>query len=158
MKKFFKYLAIVLVFAMCKQPTNSKQKIVLEAEMPVQKDCFDKSTKETILTAILRTETFQEFLHPELEERLPVRLVKSDFITDDLQILSNAQKVGFRDSLGLPKASVHRITIKNVDCENKTLEYSIFYPIEGVIIGGYVEKKNGEWTANVSHVGEMSIE
>ena len=116
--------------------------------------CFKKSEKELAIASILKTEEFQTFLHPEVEGRLPIHLVKNDFITADLKITSNGQEIQYRESLDLPEGKVHRIKITNIDCENREFSYSVFYPIEGAIIQGDVSKINSEWVASVTHVGE----
>ncbi len=121
---------------------------------PVETKCLDKNDKEKLLESIFETEEFQMFLHPEIKERLPIRLVKNEFITSDLVIFSNGQKVQLVDSLILPIGTQHRVKLIKKDCNRGIVEYSIFYPIEGVVISGSAQKKGDSWTTYETTWGE----
>ncbi|MFC4220014.1 hypothetical protein ACFOWS_07710 [Flagellimonas marina] len=116
---------------------------------------MDKKDKEKIIEAIMATPDFQMFLHPNIEGRLPVQLVKNEFITSDLNIFSNGFQVQFVDSLTLPEGKEHQITLGKIDCTGSKISYSIYYPIEGVIISGKILKKDGSWIAIETTWGEM---
>ncbi|MGI9545604.1 MAG: hypothetical protein ACR2MM_00085 [Flavobacteriaceae bacterium] len=107
--------------------------------------CLSKEEREGLIKAILNTPDFQMFLHPDAEGRLPIRLVKNEFVTPDLNILSNDQRVIFEDSLFIPNGSVHRLRIVKKNCENKKFSYSIFYPIEGAFLFGDIMKSDTLW-------------
>lgn|GEM_PF-3613838 len=120
----------------------------------VKNSCFKNSEKVALIEEILSTQDFQIFLHPELSERLPIRLSKTEFIDKNLNIKSNNQKVLIqKDSVEFSEHTVH-IKISKIDCKAKSLRYSIFYPIEGAIIKGNTRKSNEGWVVAVSQVGE----
>lgn len=119
-----------------------------------ENNCLTVIDRQLILKSILSTEDFQMFLHPNTEGRLPINLVKNEFVTPNLDITSNGRKVVFCDSLTLPDGREHRITIRQLDCKSKSLSYSVFYPVEGVIISGIVNKVNDSWVASETTWGE----
>ncbi|MBQ4913522.1 hypothetical protein J8L85_03680 [Maribacter sp. MMG018] len=140
----------------CKE--NTAQKINTKTrpvQQPMVQDCMDKKDREKIIEAIVSTPDFQMFLHPKIEGRLPVKLVKNEFVTSDLIIYSNGLKVQFVDSLELPEGSQHRITIGDIDCSGSKISYSVYYPIEGAIISGKVYKNHKEWVATETTWGEI---
>ncbi|MEZ4968912.1 MAG: hypothetical protein R2814_04485 [Flavobacteriaceae bacterium] len=118
-------------------------------------ECLDKKDKEKIIETIMSTPDFQMFLHPNVEGRLPVQLVKNEFVTSDLNIFSNGFQVQFVDSLTLPEGKEHQITLGNIDCFGSKISYFIYYPIEGVIISGKILKKDSSWIAIETTWGEM---
>lgn len=107
--------------------------------------CPSKNEKEKMLETILGTPDFQMFLHPEVDGRLPVRLLINEFVTEDLELKSNGLPVLFEESLSISHVSVHRLRIIEADCKNQIFSYSIFYPIEGAIITGTAKKNDTTW-------------
>jgi hypothetical protein len=137
----------------CKEKKNTK---VIEKNNVVNIDnsnCFTVKEREKILEAIIETPDFQMFLHPEVEGRLPVQLVKNEFVTTDLFMKNNGYKVQFRDSLILPDGMMHRIRVTNIDCEEKRLQYSVFYPVEGAVITGSIYKLDSIWKVEDTNWG-----
>lgn len=128
-----------------KEDTNPLQK-------STSQPCLDIQEKTEALESILATEDFQIFLHPEIADRLPVRIMKTDFITNDLKIISNGQPVEVVDSA---TELVHRIRIDTSGCEEKLLRFSIFYPVESAHIAGFAKKEENAWGAVVTGVGEI---
>jgi hypothetical protein len=140
---------ISIVSNSCKDKLNAR----LEVSTLAPSNCFSKSEKEKIITTILETPDFQMFLHPTVKGRIPVQLVKNEFVTPDLEIESNGYKVVFKDSLILPEGTVHWIRFSDEDCSNKKVSYSIFYPVEGAILNGTVVKLDTLWLVENSNWG-----
>ncbi|MBC8770015.1 hypothetical protein H4O18_18595 [Arenibacter sp. BSSL-BM3] len=93
------------------------------------------------------------FLHPSVEGRLPIKLLENEFITPDLKIESNGYAIVFKDSLNILEGTTHRIRFSDIDCENKRVSYSIFYPIEGAILTGNVVNSDTLWYAEHTNWG-----
>lgn len=114
--------------------------------------CLDKIDKSEAITSILDTEEFQKYLHPEAEGRLPVRLLQSRFITEDLKLYSNGHSVRVVDSMA---ELVHRIRIDTSRCRDMILGFSIYYPIESASVQGFTKKEQGNWKVTVTGEGEV---
>ena len=149
------FFSIILVSG-CNLKTNEKNDENSLEKKNINTICFTKKEKELSLKKIFSTTEFQTYLHPESEGRLPIQLVTNKFITPDLQISSNNQKIIFKDSLVLPYGRVHKISIDSINCNKKSFFYSVFYPIEAAIIQGKVTKNDSVWIATVTHVGEKN--
>jgi hypothetical protein len=140
----------------CKQKANSSISPIIENPQSRIDSCWSKKDKQMILTAIIGSKDFQYYLHPENETRLPILLSSNDFVTKDLEIFSNGQKVVITDYNPDPESRTHKITMNSLNCEKELLSYSVFYPIEGAVIEGTVKKISDRWVATVSHVGEKN--
>jgi hypothetical protein len=130
----------------------SEEKIL---EVKNNKSCFSKTEREKVLKSVLSSKSFQKFLHPEAINRLPIRIIKNDFITSDLRLESNGYNVILVDSSNLGDDLAHRIKFYKIDCNEKKLNYSVFYPIEAASISGEVYKSNSLWLNSVTSVGEI---
>ena len=149
------FLTVFLSLLSCNNITRKSNLLDSVTETKVD-SCFLKQEKENIIKAILNTSDFQTFLHPELKERLPIRIRKNEFITCDLTIESNGFKVIFIDSLNFDdNLYTHNVNLKDLDCKQKIISYSIYYPIESASINGVVQKTDKLWIASVTSVGEI---
>ncbi|MFX0555928.1 hypothetical protein ACOCEA_03980 [Maribacter sp. CXY002] len=74
-------------------------------------------------------------------------------MTPDLFMKSNGHNVQFMDSLILPDGTMHRIPVTNIDCEEKRVQYSVFYPVEGAVITGSIFKLDSIWKAEDTNWG-----
>ncbi len=117
-------------------------------------ECFSKLDKENALQAIFENQDFQTFLHPEIEDRLPLKIVKTQFITKDLGIYIKDNKSLITDSTDVSEATV-RLKIENKNCQSKKIAYVLFYPIEGAFVKGEVIKNDKIWVVNVESSGEI---
>lgn len=132
---------------------KNEKKIVIDEIKHKTDVCFTKKEKEEIIHTILQNADFQMFLHPHVEGRLPIKLVKNEFVTPNLEIESNGYQVVFKDSLILPDGAIHRIRIVEKDCKKKRVSYSIFYPIEGAVLTGNVFKSDSLWLTSDTNWG-----
>ena len=118
-------------------------------------ECLTVKDRELILKEIVQSSDFQLYLHPELLERLPIKVAMNKHFNNDISVESNGYRVQF---VGLNRAftdDIHRIEIIELDCEKGLLTYLVKYPIEGVFIDGTIIKKNTSWiTENVHAVEE----
>ncbi|MDO6602288.1 hypothetical protein [Arenibacter palladensis] len=140
---------IALVHISCRE----KIKVEIKENNLEANQCFTKGEREEIIKTIIETSDFQMFLHPNVKGRLPVQLVKNEFVTSDLKIKSNGYQVIFRDSLILPEGTIHRIRMEEEDCKSKKVTYSVFYPVEGAILTGTIVKSDTKWMAENTNWG-----
>jgi PBP1b-binding outer membrane lipoprotein LpoB len=147
--------AALLIFG-CRHTPEFSAPPLSEESRPDTRSCWSKVDRELVLKAILDTEDFQLYLHPEVEGRLPVLLSENAFVTPDLTLFSNGQKVVVTEYDPNPESTTHKITITHMDCAKEALNYSVYYPVEGAFLEGAVEKIQGRWVATVSHVGEKN--
>ncbi|MFC4220016.1 hypothetical protein [Flagellimonas marina] len=152
-KKVTFSIMILAILCNCKEKREEVDKIEVQQKSNITENCLSKNEKEKMLEKILKTYDFQLFLDPEVDGRLPVRLQKNDFVTEDLELESNGFPVVFEDSLDLPYGNIHRLRIIDRDCENQKFGYSIFYPIEGAIMTGTVSKSDTTWLITDSNWG-----
>jgi hypothetical protein len=138
------FLLLLFIFFNCKE----KKKVDYQENKTSEDVCFTDREKEGIIKTILETPDFQMFLHPDAKGRLPIQLVKNEFVTPNLEITANGLPVVFRDSLILPEGAIHRIRIIHQDCQKKEVAYSVFYPIEGAVLTGIISDSNSIWIAS----------
>lgn len=151
----FYMIFMVSVFS-CKKNKPSVINHKTQTNQPsLVQECLSNKDKANIIEAILTTSDFQMFLHPNLKGRLPIKLVKNQFVSSDLKIVSNGVQVQFVDSLTHPEGGEHQITIEDIDCSGFKILYSVYYPIEGVIISGKILKKGDSWIAVETTWGEI---
>jgi hypothetical protein len=118
-------------------------------------ECLTPKDREFILKEIVQSSDFQLYLHPELLERLPVRVAKNRPFNNEISVESNGYRVQFVDLNRAFTDDIHRIEIIELDCEKGLLTYAVKYPIEGVFIDGTIIKKKDVWiTENVNSYKE----
>ncbi|SDQ11914.1 hypothetical protein [Flagellimonas zhangzhouensis] len=114
-----------------------------------KKECLTKEKKEAVVSEILYTDNIQRYLHLELAERLPIRLVKNGFISDLSTFnLSQGVKVEIVDSI--PKKETNLIlSIKLDSCEWKKGSFYFYSPIENSEVNGEIIYKDTSFTIKV---------
>lgn len=145
----FLFLSFLLALG-CKDAIQKNDKA--SDSISMSQFCLDKMDKSKAITSILATEEFQKYLHPKAEGRLPVQLLQSRLITEDLKLYSNGLLVQVVDSM---TELVHRIRIDTSRCKDRILEFSIYYPIESSALQGFTKKEHGDWKATVTGEGEV---
>ncbi len=144
----------ILISSGCKNAGKTKaENSGSKEKSETTKNCFSKIEKEKALETILGTNDFQMFLHPEVEGRLPVKMVVNEFVTPDLKITSHERPVVFKDSLILPYGDILRLRITEMDCTKMVFSYSIFYPMEGAVLTGTAKKVKSEWEVQDTNWG-----
>ena len=104
--------------------------------------CFSKSEKEDLIEAILKNKTVKNYLHLEIEDRNPIKLKANEIITEELDIKINNHKVIITNNTDIN----HLVLLKfrEIFCDQKKANFSIFFKIEGANIMGEVQK-NENW-------------
>ena len=104
---------------------------------------------------ILDVPDFQKFLHPEVPERIPLKLMKTEMIIDQLKLRKFDQKVRLIDSLSIVNEGIDDyIQIKLEDIEKDSIIFGLYHKIEGAQMWGYLIKRNDIWNISVTGIGE----
>ncbi len=142
-------LILFLFLISCK--TNVEKTEIHEL---VYQDCFSKEERSGAISSILKHKKFQFFLHPEVRGRLPVRLLKSEFISADMDMTINGKRVILESNLDEESSTVS-IRIDSLDCDLKKFNFYLYYPIEGAVIIGTSQLIDEKWIIKIITSGEM---
>ncbi len=149
MNKIIGFTFIILLFISC---TNSKktelgkasesESILTKAE-PVTSD-FKKA--EVIVQKILDLPNLQWIYHPELKERLPIKVLETDIIKKNFSLNKFGQKVRIVSKAELKVEKIKDLVIiHTLHIKNDTTEFGLSFNIEDVGCSGNFYKKNGKW-------------
>lgn len=134
---------------------NKKNKILNEnikvEESPV---CLSDNDKILLLIEILNNSDVNKFLHLNLIERMPIKVISNEYFNNKVDYIFNKEKVLFvSDYEKYPDALV--IEYSKIDCANSKIDFGFFSKIEGTDILGKIRKtKEGKWEVLISQVGE----
>lgn len=150
-----KYLIIITLFVFfgCKEKSkrDNIKNVDRTSSQENKQKCLSNSDMEEIVFSILNTQRIQNHLHPNVEGQLPIKVLENEFITSDLEVVSNGYGIIIVDSLNLTD-NTFRIAFEEVDC--KKLNFNVAYLIEGQIyFSGFVVKSGLEWIASITHSG-----
>ncbi|MEZ4968909.1 MAG: hypothetical protein R2814_04470 [Flavobacteriaceae bacterium] len=136
-----------LFFMACKE----KQKADNEVNKSKQDSCFEQVEKINIIKEILKTENIQTYLHQEIKEGNPIRIIKNDFfIGIDSFALETNRYVKIVDSL--PKNNLNlRLEILSEDtCRFDLGKYMFYSPIENAEVNGNIKLSDSVWVVTVN--------
>lgn len=143
-------LSYMVLLVGCK--TNVKNET--EAPELTYKHCLSKEEKAGVLRSILEHKKFQYHLHPKAPGRLPIRLLKSEFISEDLDIVVNEKRVIYDNHFD-EKSNVVTIRIDSLDCDLKKIHFFLYYHVEGLVIIGSSQLIDEKWIIKIIRSGEM---
>ncbi len=111
---------------------ESKKTQLIEAELVVQK--------------ILDLPKLQWIYHPELNKRLPVKVLETELINKNLNLKKFGQSVKIMSKFQLEKEGIKDFLIFNkLKIKTDTTDFELLYKIEGVGSAGRLVKENEEW-------------
>jgi hypothetical protein len=116
----------------------------------------ENKLNQEIIQTLLDLPEWQWVYHSEIKERLPVKLLKSDKVSDSLKLKKYGQPVAILskkilDSLQT-KAYVH---LKELKFFGDTVYFYLEYPAEGAVANGRIIKMNKRWVADKYSVTEQ---
>lgn len=101
---------------------------------------------ELITQIILDLPKLQWIYHPEVKERLPLKMLESELIDKNLNLNKFGQKVRILSMSELEKEGIKDFVIfDKIKIENDTTDFELHYKIEGAGCSGKLLKENGEW-------------
>ena len=102
------------------------------------------SEKEVLFKMILDHPDFQQYLHPELEGRVPLKVKSNDELGTDLSIEKFGQAIRFVDAVDSDE-NTPLLDVVAFNISGKQVRFDIRYEIEGVTLRGMLEQDAGEW-------------
>ncbi|MBC2839730.1 hypothetical protein [Robiginitalea sp. SC105] len=108
-----------------------------------------------IVQLILNAPILQQWLHGEVPERLPLKILKSSFINDSLTVYKFGYTVRIVDSTTIAREEIKDAIILKINrLEKDTLNFSIYHQIEGAHVWGRVIPSKQGWMLEVVGAGE----
>ncbi|MDC6390861.1 hypothetical protein PP182_19405 [Maribacter sp. PR1] len=139
-------LFVVCLFFSCKK----EQKNNSELEKNNLDKCFNRIEKINLINEILKTENIQTYLHLDIEERNPVRIIKNDFFFElDSFLIDNYRYVKIVDSLPYNKLKLQLEINPTDSCQFSRGNFIFYSPIENAEVNGDIELKDSVWTISV---------
>jgi len=146
-------VVILLIFFLLS--TNCVEKINKKDQKSTVKqlDCLSKRDKIKILNSILSHQDVYKFLHINLPERMPIKILSNDYFNDSLTFEYKQEKVLFVKNYEKYNDALS-IELSEINCSNNIVKFGFFSKIEGADILGIVKKNNQEqWITSITQVG-----
>ena len=149
MKKIVRIILIILVFISCKNtPKTIAENQSYSENSITQSELIKSESNQTELIAqkILDLPKLQWIYHPEVKERLPVKVLESELIDKNLNLIKFGQKVRILSMSELEKEGIKDFVIfDKIKIGKDTTDFELHYKIEGAGCSGKLLKENGEW-------------
>jgi len=151
MKNFIVFLGLLLLVS-CKEAKKETA--------PKSMDVIENSTDvEAIIQSILDLPELQQYFHADLPERLPLKLVQNEFVSDTLHLNKFDKKIRIASLASFEKDGVKDyLIIEELSIKNKSVSFSLKYPIEGVVAEGKLVKAAGEWSVRKHLIYETAAD
>ncbi|MGA9240305.1 hypothetical protein [Robiginitalea sp.] len=108
------------------------------------------------IQAILDVPDLQPWLHGEIPERVPLKVVSSEFVREDYNLYKFGHKVRIIDTLTLRAEFIEdAIIIQFYDTDRDTIKFGLTHPIEGAFMSGSIFEKDEKWNVLVKSMGEV---
>lgn len=105
---------------------------------------------------ILDEPRLQKWLHCELPERLPIKLLSNKFVKEEYQLFKFGMEVQILDSELIKSENIQDVIVIDVlETKNDTMSFRLFHQIEGALILGRLTKGSKDWQLLIDTVGEL---
>ncbi len=106
----------------------------------------ESNQTELIAQKILDLPKLQWIYHPEVKERLPVKVLESELIDKNLNLIKFGQKVRILSMSELEKEGIKDyVVFDKIEIAKDTTEFELYYKIEGAGCNGKLMNENGKW-------------
>lgn len=102
------------------------------------------SEKEVLFKMILDHPDLQQYLHPDLAQRVPLKVKSNNELGVDLSIEKFAKPVLFIEAIGSTE-NTPMLEVVLFEAGDGQVSFKILYAIEGVTIKGVLDKSSGQW-------------
>lgn len=118
-------------------------------------DSIASSEIQVLIQDILDLPKLQWIYHPEVADRLPVKLLQSGLVTKDLKLrkFDNDVLILTQNELVVNKMTDY-VFVEKLLFKGDTLSFSLTYDVEGAFADGKFARINGKWTILNYEVGE----
>ncbi len=109
----------------------------------------------TLVQGILDLPKLQWIYHPEAKERIPVKVLASGFITEELKLTKFGKPVLIltKEEIESKKITDY-VSFKRVEFEGDTVTFHLTYDIEGAFADGKLIWTKDKWVVKNYRVGE----
>ncbi|MEZ4968913.1 MAG: hypothetical protein R2814_04490 [Flavobacteriaceae bacterium] len=143
----------LIVFLSCKgkrDENRSKTEINVGPSTSVI-NCWNNQERQDIIEEILSTKDLQTYVKLFIREKLPIQIIKNEFILEDLKIFTNNQEVEIiRKNSNSDLA--FELTFQEIKCPTK-LQFAVWLDCEHASIKGFVLKKDEKWITEITSHG-----
>jgi len=144
LNKIIGIILTILLLISCKNSEKTETEKNSESESELTQTELNQT--ELIVQKILDLPKLQWIYHPELKERLPVKVLETEMIEKNFNLNKFGQKVRILSKSELESEGIKDFVIINkIIIEKDTAEFGLFYKIEGAGCNGKFFKQNGEW-------------
>lgn len=102
--------------------------------------------KTEIIQTVLDHPEMEEFLHMELENRIPLYILKNEYISEKLNLTKGKHKVVIVEDTTGTKGNYIKMT--DLTVKDRKAEFSLYYKIENMEMSGRLQKEDGKWTVS----------
>jgi hypothetical protein len=149
MEKIIRFLLIINLLISCNNSLKSNgenpsdsERIITQSE--IIKPEFEQT--ELITQKILDLPKLQWIYHPELKERLPVKILETELIKKNYNLNKFGQRVRILSESDLEKEEIQDyVIIDKILIRKDTFFFELHYKIEGASCSGKFLKENGVW-------------
>ena len=144
MKKIVGILLTISLLISCKNSDKKRAENNSESENGITQTELNET--ELIAQKILDLPKLQWIYHPEVKERLPVKVLESKLIDKNLNLKKFGQKVRILSISELEKEGIKDyVMFDEIKIGKDTTDFELHYKIEGAGCSGKLLKENGEW-------------
>jgi len=149
LNKIIRTILTILLLISCKNSEKTETKKNSESENELTQTELIKSESnqtELIVQQILDLPKLQWIYHPELKERLPLKVLETEHIKKNFNLNKFGQKVRILTLEELDKEEIKDYVIFDIlEIKTDTTDFKLFYKIEGASCRGKFLNDNGEW-------------
>ena len=122
----------------------------------VQPATLPAPERQQILQLLLNLPALQGFYHPELPERLPLKLQTNAFVTPGLRLRKFSQPVQLLTARQLQRRGIRDyVQLGLLRQRGDTLDFRLYYRIEGVVAEGQLVRQPSGWRVVRGYVAEQ---
>lgn len=147
--KYWALLVFLFLLSACNQG-NSRTN-----GNPIPDSKLTPPIQEAAIQAILDVPDFQPWLHGEIPERVPLKVVSSEFVKADYNLYKFGYKVRIIDTQTVRAEFIEdAIIIQFYETNRDSIKFVVDHPIEGAFMSGRIFEKNQKWEVLVKRMGE----
>ncbi|PHS08596.1 MAG: hypothetical protein COA88_06430 [Kordia sp.] len=149
MKNIVGILLMIFLLTSCKNSQKVKIEKKSDSENTITQSEFMKlelNQNELVIQSILDLPDLQWVYHPELKERLPIKILESGLIRKSFNLNKFGQKIRILLVSELEKEGIKDYLIfDKINIIKDTTDFELSYKVEGIGCSGKFVKENEEW-------------